>query len=1496
MSKEKVKKETEKIIGKGRRILRYSVNIFIYTIVGIFMLLMVFFGVSQTSFFKDWLRDTIVENVNEGINGKLSIGKIDGTIFTSLIITDASLTDSKSDTIVIAEKIELKTSPLKILFKDIYVRKFELSNTKIKLIEEEDGQLNLLKIFPSSEESEDTTSSEFPFTIEVANFKLTNVNFSLQKPDKVGSTEYYPNMVMDDLRINDLNVSFNAFADLNKYEYRLTIDNISFNPNFKFFTLKHLGGTIILTPQIAGINKLHLITDQSDIELTAGISQVDLVKNFSTEKLKNAPLRLSLHANKLNFEEITTYVQPLSILNGNIFAQLEASGTLNDLNVQTLFVNFDETNLNAKAKLKNILDTDKMFLDVSFKDSYVNPIDIKNLLKGVSVPDLSELGEIKFDTLNYSGNPTKFNSTFALTTDKGNLNGKAFLDFTKKDMIYNVEFATNNLDASLFTSISTNLNSKFTISGIGTNPKNMKFKMDGMLNNSSFGESYLNGMTINSSAENGVIKTNFNINSDSLYALLDANIDFDNPDDPTYQISGKVAQLNLGKLLSNQSLDSQLNITLDASGQGFNPDSMDLFLVTDIKQSHFSDLNVDSSRLILDVRRNDNGLKIINLISDIADFTLSGDYSITSLSEVISREAKIISNVVEQKVNKVLYPDSLISIEQNQLAEAENTPVENFSIDYLLDFKEQLKINVGVNQIEVDGLISGEIGSKDDSLKLALKSDFNYLKFWNQKDLYFVVNTSLDCKISNELNENSDLFDANLTMSAERIYATSNFYNLKSVIKFYDNELSINLKCDYDEVASASVYAVANFNNEILNFNVHQLTLQYDKFNITNKDPLLISYSRQTINFDDFKLYTADGTISLTGDFGSTGQHHAKLLVENLSGTKIAEDLLEISSDKKFSSDIDIVGDFSGNFSNPLFTLSANVNDILFANGNFGSIISKFNYANNSLNTDIKILDSLKNFEVPTLIVTGIIPLNISSQKDSTIKSTGLLDLTIQSNDLDLSSLKKAIPYIQFQKGKLETDIYLSGTISKPVAMGYFSIKDATLKVIKNNLTYDLNAKIWIDDEVITIEEVDLGNTIGTSNGGTMKGNGIVVLKNFSPDSVYFTVNGDLKLLDKVSQNASPMVYGDLAIQTRENILFTSMGSRSYLNLPIDITVADLIMPLGSSAYSSSSGFIYKYYNHTSNKDKLLYELDSLIQLSTRKAEEKLKATEASKFDYTINIKLKTEAEIVINLAKKLDQNLNLVLGGDFFIESIEGKSRSGGALQLLDGSKLTFIKTFETTGNVRFEKLDNPMVDLTATYKDYYYPVGSENGNSNSNEQEVAIKIKLKGPLSELNRNFINDENNIGVYMGRQDIEDDKKDPTKTASDAMFFIVTGKFTDGASQQDRSAVASTAAALAGSLIGGVLNQYFDDYIKSFQLRQTGTEYRFSLIGKAGNFKYEIGGSTDVLQDLSRANIKIEYPMTQKLQLRLERKESETQFNSINAPLYNELGVKYNFLF
>ena len=113
---------------------------------------------------------------------------------------------------------------------------------------------------------------------------------------------------------------------------------------------------------------------------------------------------------------------------------------------------------------------------------------------------------------------------------------------------------------------------------------------------------------------------------------------------------------------------------------------------------------------------------------------------------------------------------------------------------------------------------------------------------------------------------------------------------------------------------------------------------------------------------------------------------------------------------------------------------------------------------------------------------------------------------------------------------------------------------------------------------------------------------------------------------------------------------------------------------------------------------------------------------------------------------------------------------------------------------------------------------------------------------LSQLNKNFIQKEGTIGVYMKDNNLSDFQLDATKTSSDAIMFIIVGKFTNDATSQDTKIASSTAASFAGSLVGSFLNEKFGDYVRSVRFQQVGSETKVSLIGKAGPVRYEIGGT------------------------------------------------------
>lgn len=1462
----------------------------VYFVVGIIFLLMIIFGISQTTLFKEWLRDTVVETVNNEINGVLSIDEIDGTIFTSLIIKNAVLTSLQKDTVVSAGYIELRTSPLKLLFKNIYARHIELRDVKAKLVEEEDGELNILRIFPPSEEPEDTTKSEFPFTISVASLELNNINFSFQKYNFVGSTAYYPSMNFDDLQIRDLSLSLSAFADLNKYDFQLQLDKLSFEPNFTFFNLKNLSGRFLLTRNAAGIENLNIETDDTELNLSAGITYVDFLENFSEDDLRIAPLRLDLDIVRLNINAVSTFVPELEILAGNLNGKLSVSGTMNDLKVKTLELYTGRTSIVANAELKNLLGPDSLKITASLDNSYIYLPDVGTIIKSPSLNDYKDFGLIKFNELKYNGSASAFNSTFALESQKGKLRGKSFLDFSTDNLKYDAELFTENFDFSVFTGIPSRINSNLKIKGEGTDLEFLNTKVEFDANNSSFGKLVINSFQLNTSADDKRIQFDVNLLSDTAKVFLTGVVDYLNQNDPYHKIDGFVENLNLAKLLNDESLNSNINLSLDEEGRGFNPDSMDLFLITDIKNSFFSDYEIDSTRLILDIRRNDGGIKVINLVSDIADITLKGDFYITTLAKAFANESQVIIDQVKEKINPVLGFEDEYKTE----FQLNNTAITNsaFYADILLDFKEFAPLRINSNEIEIGGVITGNIKATPNTLELILNSDLDYLKLMSQTNLVFLTQSKLNVNLLNERKPDSTINTAiKIGFTSDRIYAGTNFYNIRLNVNYNNDLLQISSGGFIQNNLSYNFNAIGKVNDDTLKMNFPDLNIIYKGILIQNKNDLRIFYSNGDFIFDNFVLDAAKGKIIANGFFGESNDGKITLVVKDVSSELISEKILSLTPENSIRSNINIEGELTGNISNPVFNINASMKDIVINDKKFGSLLAKFDFENNLLNTDIRIVERTEGVSEPELSITGYIPLNLT-QADSLSEPVKQMNLHVESDNFNLASLGNLIPTLEVKSGILETEIYLEGQPDNPVVTGYLSFNSVNIKSLFNNLVYNFDSKIYWDNEEISFESISLSNQLGTKNGGSIKGIGNIKLDKFSLSTAEFKFNGDLKVLDKISKEVNPNVYGDLAVQTRGDLTFEMNETQMNLTMPLNVTEADLVFPLSKSAYSGAADFKYRWIDYDSAKSIIESQLDSLLLEFERREIAKLTTNGKRTFNYTIDVKLNTEAKIVVLLSKELNQDLTAVLDGNVILSSLNGLQRTSGQFNLLEGSKLTFIKTFEASGNIKFENISNPLIDITATYRDYYFPV-TESGTS---EQEVAVKIKLKGPLSELNQNFVKDPGNIGVYIGTENIQKDQRDPTKTPSDAVFFIISGKFTDGATTQERNAVASVATDLAGSVLGGVLNQFVGDYVRSIQLRQVGSETKFSLIGRVGNFRYEIGGTTEVFQDLSRANVKINWPVSRKLLLKLERKESFVNQSVVNAELYNEIGLKYLFEF
>src|SRR5688572_4156233 len=94
--------------------------------------------VSQTPWFKDWLRRYIVRESKQYLNGELSIGQLSGNLFYGVQLSDVAL-DVSGDRVVAVKGVELDYSVLQLLSKGIVLDQIKLHHPTLKIEKDREG-------------------------------------------------------------------------------------------------------------------------------------------------------------------------------------------------------------------------------------------------------------------------------------------------------------------------------------------------------------------------------------------------------------------------------------------------------------------------------------------------------------------------------------------------------------------------------------------------------------------------------------------------------------------------------------------------------------------------------------------------------------------------------------------------------------------------------------------------------------------------------------------------------------------------------------------------------------------------------------------------------------------------------------------------------------------------------------------------------------------------------------------------------------------------------------------------------------------------------------------------------------------------------------------------------------------------------------------------------------------------------------------------------------
>ena len=271
-------------------------KIFLYFILAILGLVLILLIFTQTSWFRDLLKNQVENIVSDQLNGNLTIGEIEGDFYEYLELTKLRI-EQKDTTLLYVDNVSLDYNLSGILFNCINIDLIKIDLIKIDSIylflkQNADSSWNISKLLKDNGQEEiDTSDSSFDWEIGLDLFeilrteiKITSLNSSSNIPSRLG------------------NINLSASGSLSPQQKSLVINSLTLETENPNFVLKDLELSTTADQNKIVIENFNLSTLYNKVELTA---EYFLNKSDrSTLKLSTAPIY---------FEEFKTFLPELSI-------------------------------------------------------------------------------------------------------------------------------------------------------------------------------------------------------------------------------------------------------------------------------------------------------------------------------------------------------------------------------------------------------------------------------------------------------------------------------------------------------------------------------------------------------------------------------------------------------------------------------------------------------------------------------------------------------------------------------------------------------------------------------------------------------------------------------------------------------------------------------------------------------------------------------------------------------------------------------------------------------------------------------------------------------------------------------------------------------------------------------------------------------------------------------------------------------------------------------
>ncbi|MBT3208977.1 MAG: translocation/assembly module TamB [Bacteroidetes bacterium] len=1007
------------------------------------------YSIIQFSSIQTSLTQYFANNLSEKLNSKITIGSVDISFFSNLILEDIYLEDQNSDTLFFIEKLVANINSFSIDKKYVKINKITLENSRVKFSKDSLSVLNLRFFIDSLKtENKDTTL----WQISCSDLEMSNSTFSYKSfnnEQKIQGINY------NDIYISNFSFSINDFETKNdSIIFRFSDLSLVDKSNFEINLLE---SSNIVTKNEIILNNLKIKTPFSELFANHYIMKFDSVINFHNFN-ENVKIIASIERSNFGLTDLSMFSPKLHGIDQNVRIDGDFSGYISNFKVKNLNIEYgNTTKISLKCNIQGLPDISNTFFYASVNQIVSTKTDIEsfNLPYFVKNRNISLTENLKtFGEIEYKGKISGFIYDFVsygrLQTDLGNLITDISIkqDRQLEKVSFNGNFKTEDFKlASIFqneklpenASINTKINGNYQKSAgifaeLDGSLKNIEF------NNYTYSDIEVSGKLSDKKFDGQVKISDPNVNLDFL-GLIDFS-----QETPIFDFTAFVSDAKLKKLnFVKQDSLAKLSFMLSANFVGDEIDNskgkIELFGTKFQNKKGSIDLNEFS---VISTEKNNSDFLQLN--SDFVDLEILGTFKIENLYTSFEKLFhKYFPSFSRSKYQNLDTTNNFVFS-----ANLKNTQAVSRVFFPYVFAKENTNIHGKLNSINKTihvAISSPEIDFKGNKLK-----DFSF-NVSNLNDSLFFLTKAKNVNINKTVN--IDNFVVSASAKKDSLGLSINWQNLDTLN--YNGNILTRTFITKNEKSE----------NPIINISV-QPSIVTIADTVWTINSCKINIDSTFIGIDSFMVFNENQHIALHGALSEIPNDTLKINLQKINLSYL--NLFTANTNAHFEGKIDGEAQLIDFYERSIFFSDIKIKNLNINNEKIGytEILSDWDKNSKSLHLHA----FTKRDKIKTFIIDG----NYLPNKNE-------LEFDISLDKLRLNIFE---PYLKENiselRGIASGKLKLEGQLKKPVLNGIVQLQKSSFTINYLQTRYNLSDSIFVENNLIKFENTKINDSkYGTS-------------------------------------------------------------------------------------------------------------------------------------------------------------------------------------------------------------------------------------------------------------------------------------------------------------------------------------------------------------------------------------------------------------------------------